>query len=346
MKNKNLKFALVGCGRIAERHSQLLGTNQIPGAKLVSVCDISLHKAKNISKLYNVNFYNDMDKMMQKEDLDVVVVLTPSGLHAMHVINLAKYGKDIMVEKPMALNVYDAEAMIKACEIKKINLFVVLQNRFNIPFIKLQEAHKKNRFGKKILGTVRVRWSRNQKYYNQDKWRGTFSMDGGVITNQASHHIDLLQLIMGDVRSIFAKTTTALLDIEVEDTAAITLKFKNGAIGIIEATTATRPKDLEGSISILGEKGSVVIGGYAVNQLQTWIFDKMKSEDNNVLEKYSVNPPDVYGYGHKAYYDHVVACISKNKPNLVDGYEGRKSIELIEAIYKSAKLGKEVFLDK
>jgi len=339
-----LKFALIGCGRIAKRHSELLSFKQIEGAELVAVCDNIYEKSEKIGKQFDVPAYADMDKMMQKEPLDVAVVLTPSGLHAEHVVNLAKYGKHIMVEKPMALTLDDADAMINACDQNNCKLFIIKQNRFNVPVVKLREALVNGRFGKLVLGTVRVRWARHQSYYDQDKWRGTWAMDGGVLANQASHHVDMLQWMMGDVESVFAKANTALVDIEAEDTAIVTLKFKNGALGIIEATTATRPKDLEGSISVLGEYGTAVIGGFAVNQMQTWNFDHKEEGDSKVLDDYSVNPPNVYGYGHQAYYEHVIQCISNGGHNLVDGFQGRKSIELISAIYESVETGKEVFL--
>jgi len=339
-----LNFALVGCGRIAKRHSELLGFNEIKGAKLVSVCDNITDKAKKIAEQFNVTAYKDMDEMMKSESIDVVVVLTPSGLHAEHVINLSKYGKHIMVEKPMALTIVDTENMVYACDANNIKLFVIKQNRFNIPVVKLKEALDAGRFGKLILGTVRVRWARHQAYYDQDSWRGTWDMDGGVLTNQASHHVDMLEWMMGDVESVFAKMTTALANVETEDTAIVTLKFKNGALGIIEATTATRPTNLEGSISILGEKGTVVVGGVAVNKMQTWVFEDNQDGDSTVLEEFSVNPPNVYGFGHQEYYEHVVDCVVSGGANLVDGLQGRKSIELISAIYESAETGKEVFL--
>jgi len=339
-----LNFALVGCGRIAKRHSELLGLNQILNAMLVAVCDIDIKKAKKIGRQFDIPYYTDMDKMMQNETIDVVSVLTESGYHAKHTINLAKYGKHIIVEKPMALTLDDADAMIKACDENGCKLFVVKQNRFNIPVVKLKEAMNEKRFGKLVLGTVRVRWSRDQNYYDQAWWRGRWDMDGGVLTNQASHHVDLLEYMMGDVESVFAKSTTALVNIEAEDTAIVTLKFKNGALGIIEATTAVRPKDLEGSISILGEKGTVEIGGFAVNKMIHWNFSNPKEEDIEVINKYSVNPDNVYGFGHQAYYEHVVASILTNSKQLVDGLEGRKSLELISAIYESIETGKEVFL--
>jgi len=339
-----LKFALVGCGRIAKRHSELLGHKKIEGAMLVAVCDIVEEKAKKIGGQFNVPYYTDMNEMMEKEDIDAVSVLTESGHHAEHVLNLAKYGKHIIVEKPMTLSIDDADEMIMACQKNNCRLFVVKQNRFNVPVVKLKEALDKGRFGKLFMGTVRIRWCRSQEYYDQDSWRGTWAMDGGVLTNQASHHVDLLEYMMGKVDSVYAKGIQALANIEAEDTAAVILKFRNGGIGILEATTAIRPKDLEGSLSILGEKGSVEIGGFAVNKMLHWNFQETQKDDNEVMEKYSVNPENVYGFGHQAYYEHVVDCILNNTEHSVDGLEGRKSVELISAIYESMETRKEIFL--
>jgi predicted dehydrogenase len=339
-----LNFALVGCGRISKRHSELLGLGKIKNARLIAICDLIEEKAKNISKQFNIPYYLDMDEMMQNEEIDVVCVLTESGYHAKHVISLSKYGKHILVEKPMALTIDDADDMIAACENNNCKLFVVKQNRFNLPVIKLKESLEKNRFGKLFMGTVRVRWCRTEEYYNQAPWRGTWALDGGVITNQASHHIDLLEWMMGKVDSVYAKGIQALANIEAEDTAVVILKFRNGAIGTIEATTAIRPKDLEGSLSILGEKGSVEIGGFAVNKIIHWNFNEKIEGDEDVKKNYSENPPNVYGFGHQAYYEHVVDCILNNKPHLVNGFEGRKSVELISAIYESMETRKEVFL--
>lgn len=339
-----LKFALIGCGRIVKRHAELLTKEQIKHACLGAVCDIDPEKAEKVGTEFSIPYYTDMHQMMQSEDIDVVTVLTESGNHARHVLELAKYGKHIVVEKPMALTLDDADAMIHACDVNRCKLFVIKQNRFNVPVVKLRQAMEAGRFGKLVLGTVRVRWCRPQRYYDQDSWRGTWAMDGGVLTNQASHHVDLLEWMMGDVESVFAKSIHALADIEAEDTAVVTLKFTNGALGIIEATTATRPKDLEGSISILGEKGTVEIGGFAVNEMRVWNFVDPEPEDDLVMEKYSVNPPNVYGFGHKEYYDHVVDSILNDKKQLVDGLEGRRSLELISAIYESIETGKEVFL--
>jgi predicted dehydrogenase len=338
----SLRFALVGCGRIAVRHSQLLGENQIPGAVLCAVCDIDLDRAKAISAKYNVPAYTDMHAMMRVADPDVVVVLTESGKHAAHAIELSRYGKDIVVEKPMALQLRDADRMIEACDRNNVKLFVVKQNRFNVPVVKLRQALEANRFGKLVMGTVRVRWCRDQAYYDQAAWRGTWALDGGVLTNQASHHIDLLEWMMGNVAKVSAMTARQLVDIEAEDTAVVILEFTSGALGIIEATTAARPTDLEGSLSVLGEHGTVEIGGFAVNELKTWKFTNSEPDDADVLSKYSVNPPNVYGFGHHAYYQHVVKAIREGGPNLVDGLAGRRSLELINAIYESVETGRTV----
>ena len=339
-----INFALVGCGRISKRHGELLGENQIAGAQLVAVCDKVISKAKVLSDKYSIPAYACLHEMMKMEKIDVVVVLTESGLHAQHTIELAPYGAHVVVEKPMALTLDDADSMIEACDEHGVKLFVVKQNRFNVPIVQLRKALKQGRFGKLIMGTVRVRWCRPQAYYDQDPWRGTWAYDGGVLTNQASHHVDLLEWMMGDVESVFAKSKRALVDIEAEDTAVVILKFRNGALGVIEATTAIRPKDLEGSISILGETGSVEVGGFAVNEMKTWNFSEEFEEDREVIEKYSVNPPNVYGFGHQAYYEHVVDCLDNKTAQLVDGLQGRKSLELINAIYESIETGEEVSL--
>ena len=339
-----INFALVGCGRISKRHSELLAENQISGAQLVAVCDKVIEKAQIISDKYNIPSYECLHEMMKNEKIDVVVVLTESGMHAKNTIDLAPYGAHIVVEKPMALTLDDADNMIEACDKYGVKLFVVKQNRFNVPVVELRKALDAGRFGKLIMGTVRVRWCRPQSYYDQDPWRGTWAFDGGVLTNQASHHVDLLEWIMGDVESVFAISKQALANIEAEDTAVVILKFKNGALGVIEATTAIRPKDLEGSISILGEKGSVEVGGFAVNEMKTWNFSELADGDEDVIEKYSVNPPNVYGFGHQAYYEHVVDCIENETAQIVDGLQGRKSLELINAIYESIETGNEVSL--
>jgi predicted dehydrogenase len=339
---EKIKFALVGCGRIVHKHADPL-KNHVKKAELVAVCDTVFEKAEQIGKQYEVNFYHDYNEMLLNEQVDVVCVLTESGNHAKHTIDIVeKYHKHIVVEKPMALTLYDADQMSNVCDKYNKKLFVVKQNRYNLPVMKLREAIEQGRFGKIIMGTVRVRWCRRQDYYDQDKWRGTWALDGGVFANQASHHIDLLEWMLGEPISVFAKSKKYLVDIEAEDTGVAIITFESGALGIVEATTATRPKDLEGSISILGEKGAVVIGGFAVNEMQTWSFTENYPEDKSVLTQYKENPPNVYGFGHVKYLDNVCTSILENKKALVDGLVGRKSLELINAIYESVETNKEV----
>ncbi len=339
-----IRFGLLGCGRIAKRHSELLGGSHIEGARLAAVCDPLNARADAIAARFGVPAFYDIGAFLAREDIDVVSVLTPSGLHAAHVIACAKAGKHVVVEKPMALRLQDADDMIRACDEAGVKLFVVKQNRFNVPVVKARQALEAGRFGRLFLGTVRVRWCRDQAYYDQDGWRGTWALDGGVLSNQASHHIDMLEWFFGDVISAHARAVTAAVKIETEDTAVATLKFRNGALGIIEATTATRPADLEGSLSILGEKGTVEIAGFAVNQIRHWRFVDELPSDKEVIEKFSVNPPNVYGFGHQAYYQHVVECLVSQRAALVDGLEGRKSLELISALYESIETGDEVAL--
>lgn len=341
-----LKFALIGCGRIAPKHVDALTSGAVTGAKLVAVCDEKLDRAEAIAKKHGVKAFRDRFEMLEKmgDEIDVVNILTPSGMHAQHTVDVARFRKHVVVEKPMALTLSDADTMIQACDAASVRLFVVKQNRYNLPVKKLRQALEAGRFGKLVLGTVRVRWCRTQKYYDQDSWRGTWAYDGGVFANQASHHVDLLQWMMGDVESVFAKTSTALVNIETEDTGVVIVRFKNGGLGVIEATTATRPKDLEGSLSILGEKGSVEIAGFAVNEMKVWNFSEAAADDAEVLGKYRNNPPNVYGFGHTEYLNQVVGSIRDGRSALVDGLEGRKSLELISAIYESVETGKEVFL--
>jgi UDP-N-acetyl-2-amino-2-deoxyglucuronate dehydrogenase len=339
-----IRFGLLGCGRIAKRHAELLGGRHIERAELVAVCDPVHARADAIASKFGVAADYDIDAFCARKDIDAVAVLTPSGMHPGHVMACARAGKHVVVEKPMALRLQDADDMIRACDAAGVKLFVVKQNRFNVPVVKAREALEAGRFGRLILGTVRVRWCRDQSYYDQDAWRGTWAYDGGVLTNQASHHVDMLEWFFGDVVNVHARATTALARIETEDTAVATLKFRNGALGIIEATTAARPRDLEGSLSILGEKGAVEISGFAVNQIRHWQFVDELPSDRDVMEKFSVNPPNVYGFGHQAYYRHVVDCLVHQHAALVDGLEGRKSLELISALYESIETGQEVAL--
>jgi UDP-N-acetyl-2-amino-2-deoxyglucuronate dehydrogenase len=345
MTEAGLGFALVGCGRISGKHAEALTGGGVPEGRLVAVCDVVLERARAVGEKYGVPWFTDMHHLMMQigNHIDVVNILTESGLHAKHTLELVRYGKHIVVEKPMALTLDDADSMIQACDRNGVKLFVVKQNRYNAPVQAARRALEAGRFGKLVMGTVRVRWSRDQRYYDQDSWRGTWAMDGGVFANQASHHVDLLEWFLGEPETVYAASRTALVNIEVEDTGVAVIRFRNGAIGVVEATTAARPKDLEGSLSILGETGTVEIAGFAVNQMKVWNFVAPEPGDSDMLVPGAI-PPNVYGFGHVAYLQHVVDVIRHGKHALVDGFEGRRSLELITAIYESIETGQEVRL--
>ena len=281
--------------------------------------------------------------LFRSDRVDIISILTPSGIHAQNVRELVRYGKPLIIEKPLALRLEEADEILRLCDEHRVKIFVVHQNRYNRPVIKAREALESGRFGKLVMGTVRLRWKRDQAYYDEAKWRGTWTYDGGVFTNQASHHIDMLTWFMGSVESVKAIGVTRLSKIECEDTGAAILRFTNGALGIIEATTATRPKDLEGSISILGEKGSVVIGGFFMNELVTWEFAEPDTTDDAVRKDFAVNP-EGWGYNLGEYLKDAIRSIESDRAGLVDGLEGRKSLELISAIYESIETGNEIKL--
>ena len=336
--SRKLKFGIVGCGRVSGNHVAALTSGSIP-SELVAVCDVVEQKAREKAGPFNIPFYTDYHEMMRKHpEIDVVNVLTPTGYHADHVVDLARHGKHIVVEKPMSLSTADCDRMIEACGEHGCRLFVVKQNRFNRAVQAARQALDSGRFGKMVMGSVRVRWCRFQKYYEQDDWHGTWKLDGGVMSQQASHHLDLLQWFMGPIESIQCRTATRLLDIEVEDTALAMMKFETGALGAYEATVATRPKDLEGSLSLLGEKGSVIIGGHAVNRILHWQFSEERPEDAEILEKFSQEVPNVYGHGHTPYLGNIIEAIVDEKPGLVEAYEGRRNIEILTALYESAAM--------
>lgn len=340
MIDGKLCFAQVGCGRVSRNHLEAVTRPDFPG-RLAAVCDLDAAKARAKSAKHgDVPWYTDYREMLAKHpEVDVVDVATPTGLHAQHVIEIAGLGRHVVVEKPMALRVEDARAMIAAARRAKRRLFVVKQNRFNTAVQAARRALEEGRFGRLVMGTVRVRWKREQPYYEQDDWHGTWALDGGVMSQQASHHLDLLQWFLGDVESVRCDAATRLLDIEVEDTAAATFRFASGAIGVYEATVCSRPEDMEASISILGEKGSAIIAGKAVNQIVHWKFDRMLPEDADIVQRCSSEIPDVYGHGHEPYLRDVANAILGKRPAMVEGAEGLRNVRILTALYESAACG-------
>jgi predicted dehydrogenase len=337
-----LKFGLVGCGNIARKHAHVL-RNCVADAEIGAFVDLDASRAQKFSEEYGAPAFTSVHDMMRVmgDGIDVVSVLTPSGAHCANVLELAEYRRPIVVEKPLALRLDDADRMIEGCDARGVKLFVVHQNRYNLPVMKARQALQQGRFGRLVMGTVRLRWTRDQAYYDSEGWRGTWAHDGGVFMNQAVHHIDMLSWFMGNVDTVRSFAATRLVNIETEDTGVAILRYSSGALGVVEATTATRPKDLEGSISILGEKGSVVIGGFFMNELVTWSFADKQPIDDMVFAQFGKNPSD-FGYNLGEYLGGVVASIRGTKPALVDGLEGRKSLELITALYESVETNADV----
>ena len=365
MNNNNLitgrriRVLLIGCGRISVNHlkSILLKNSDF---ELVGICDNNINQLdfaeeliKNFSKEINLKFDISKLKKFTSEDtiykniklgllkIDLLVLATPSGLHASQTIRAAKHKLNICTEKPMATNWEDGLEMYNACKKAGVLLFVVKQNRFNSTIDLVRRQVKNGRFGKIGLVTVNVFWQRPQSYYDQDNWRGTWEYDGGALMNQASHYVDLLNWIIGPVKTINASIATIARDIEVEDTAALKIEWGNGALGTMAVTMITYPKNLEGSITILGDKGTVKIGGKAVNKIEHWEFAD-KQIDDQKIENASYETTNVYGFGHPLYYQNIVDSFRGTSEPICTGEEGLKSLELLIASYRSAETKKTI----
>ncbi len=339
---QEIKFGLIGCGRISAKHFESMA--QIEDAKIVACADINKSKAKSAAEQYNIPvYYEDYLEMLDSEKIDAVLICTPSGLHPEMGIEAANRKLHVITEKPMAIDLNSADRLVKSCDHNQVQLFVVKQNRLNPPIRLLKNAIEKGRFGRLFSANATVRWTRPQSYYDLSKWRGTWEFDGGAFLNQASHYFDLIQWLMGSVESVMAITATLNHTIETEDQGVGLLQFRNGALGVVEVTMNTFPKNWEGSITVMGEKGSVKIGGIAVNKVEHWEF-KEYDDDDKLIETTFTDPTSVYGYGHLGFLRNVVDVLHKKAEPNTDGRSGRKSLEIILAMYKSAKTGKKVSL--
>jgi UDP-N-acetyl-2-amino-2-deoxyglucuronate dehydrogenase len=339
--NRKIRTAIVGCGRISKNHFEYLEKHQ-DNMELISICDNQQTILSAHEKKYNVKGYLDLKDMLEKEDLDLVVICTPSGVHANQTEICAKHSVNVMTEKPMATRWNDGVSMVKACDDAGVRLFVVKQNRSNSTLQLLKRVVNENRFGKIHMVHLNVFWTRPQEYYDQAPWRGTWEFDGGALMNQASHYVDLLDWLIGPIDKVQAMISTTR-DIEVEDTGVLNVKWRNGTIGSMSVTMLTYPKNLEGSITILGEKGTVRIGGVAVNDIQHWEFDVPKDYDKTVQEA-SYQTASVYGFGHPLYYNNVIEVLRGNIEPETDGREGLRSLEVLIAAYLSARDGKIISL--
>ncbi|HEY0780759.1 MAG TPA: Gfo/Idh/MocA family oxidoreductase [Gemmatirosa sp.] len=338
-RDATVRVGLIGCGRISRNHVDAIA--RLDGFALAAVADAVEARAQEVGEANGVPWYASLDAMIAGTPFDLLAVCTPSGLHPAHGIAGARAGKHVLSEKPMAISLAGADALVRACDDAGVHLFVVKQNRLNPAVQLLKRAVDKGRFGRLFLANCTVRWTRPQEYYDQAPWRGTWEFDGGAFMNQASHYVDLVQWLMGPVESVVAKTATLARRIEAEDVGAAVLRFRNGALGVMEVSMLTYPRNLEGSVTLMGERGTAKVGGTAVNKIETWQFADY-DDDDKLVDATATNPPTVYGFGHEAYYRNVLAVLRGEAPAETDGRAGRKSLELILGIYESARTGHEV----
>lgn len=339
---KSIKLGLVGCGRISAKHFDAI--DSIENASIISCCDIIKERAHEAAEKYQIGkYYTNYTEMLQKEDLHAVLICTPSGLHPEMGIQAAARKINVVTEKPMAIDLQSADKLVKACDKNQVKLFVVKQNRLNPAIQLLKKAVDKGRFGRLFSANITVRWTRPQSYYDLASWRGTWEFDGGAFMNQASHYFDLIQWLMGPVNSVMAYTATLNHQIEAEDQGVGIMQFQSGALGAVEVSMNTYPKNFEGSLTIMGEKGTVKIGGIAVNKVEHWEFMDY-DDDDKLISVSETNPTSVYGFGHQGYLKNVIEVLANNGTPQTDGRSGRKSLEIILAMYESAKKGKKISL--
>ncbi|GAB1431731.1 Gfo/Idh/MocA family oxidoreductase [Spirochaetota bacterium] len=347
-------LAIIGCGRISFKHVEAVVGNK-DRMSLLATCDPELNKAEAKKAEYlksvpdgKITTFRDYKEMLSAIKPDIVTIATESGKHKEIAIDCLNAGCHVIVEKPMALSTSDARLMIDTAKKNNKKLAVCFQNRFNAPIQKLREAYEKNRFGKILHGMVQIRWNRNDAYYAEAPWRGTWEQDGGTLMNQCTHGIDLLQWMMGeDAVRVQAQTRRFLRPIEAEDFGTAIVEFASGAVGIIEGSADVYPKNLNETLSIFGEKGTVVIGGLAVNKLESWRFadaEAVGDTEDKVLDPNAKDPPTVYGFGHSALFKDFLGAIENNREPLVSGEKGKKALDIILAIYESQKTGRAVEL--
>lgn len=342
-----MKYALIGCGRISPNHIVAAQNN---GLDIVGICDInSLNMEDKVLKFSlpkSVHLYNDYNEMISIEKPELVSIATESGEHAKIALDCLKKECNLIVEKPIALSLEDADKIIELADRKNLKVCACHQNRFNKSIQKIRDAVDKNRFGRLYYGTAHIRWARDYEYYNRAKWRGTWEQDGGALMNQCIHDIDLLRWMMGDdVVEVMAMTDRLKHDyIEAEDLGIAIVRFANGSYGIIEGTTDVYPKNLEETLYLFGEKGTVKAGGEAVNIIEEWKFSDYLDEPETVKRENSEQPPNVYGFGHTKLYKDVIEAINNDRQPYVDARAGRRALELVLAIYKSAATGQSVRL--
>ncbi|HEX3232611.1 MAG TPA: Gfo/Idh/MocA family oxidoreductase [Gemmatimonadales bacterium] len=342
VKDRKIRFALVGCGRISANHFDAL-ERHADRAELVGICDIDPNALERAQERTGAPAFRTIDALLAGTSADIVILATPSGIHAEEAVLVAAAGRHVMTEKPMATRWQDGKRMVHACDQAGVHLFVVKQNRRNATLQLLKRAVDKRRFGRIYMVNINVFWSRPQAYYDSAAWRGTWEFDGGAFMNQASHYVDLLDWLIGPVESVQAYTATLGRNIQVEDTGVVSIRWRTGALGSMNVTMLTYPKNYEGSITIIGEKGTVRIGGVAVNKIEAWEFADADPDDASV-EQASYETTSVYGFGHPLYYDNVINSLRGEATPDTDGREGLHSLEILIATYLSARDGGRVAL--
>lgn len=327
-----LNIGLIGCGRISRNHFEAIAG--LPDAKCIACCDIIPERARQAAEKYDIPVWTaNYEDMLNNPDIEIISICTPSGLHPQHGILAAQYGKHVISEKPMACRLNEADQLIQVCEEEGVRLFVVLQNRLNPSIQLVRRAYEEGRFGKIYMITSNVFWTRPQDYYDMSPWRGTWDLDGGAFMNQAAHYVDMVQWFGGPIAEVKAITSTLARNIEAEDTGSAIIRFRNGAIGSINVTMLTYPKNMEGSLTILGENGSVRVAGASLNRIEQWNFADEKDYDQQI-DKANTDPTSVYGFGHSGYYSNVIETLRNTSRPSTGGLEGRKSLYLLEKIYK------------
>jgi UDP-N-acetyl-2-amino-2-deoxyglucuronate dehydrogenase len=342
IRDRKLRFALVGCGRIAQNHFAAL-KQHASRVELVAVCDNQPAALEKAVALTGTAGFASLDALLAGSDADLVVLCTPSGLHPRQAIRVAQAGRHVLSEKPMATKWDEGVAMVRACRDADVKLFVVKQNRLNGTLQLVKRAVEQGRFGRMAMVTVNVFWTRPQSYYDDAPWRGRWDMDGGAFMNQASHYVDMVDWLVGPVDNVHAYTDTLARDIEAEDTGVMSLRLRSGALASVNVTMLTHKKNFEGSITLLGERGTVRVGGVAVNKIEHWEFDTPHEDDAKVASA-SYGVESVYGPGHPLYYDNVINTLRGEAHAEVDGYEGLRSLEVLIAAYRSARDGMRVGL--
>lgn len=332
----SVRFGLIGCGKIAVKHAEALA--HLPSARLMAVADKMPEAAASFGTTCRAWSFTDYRHLLEVREIDAVIISTPSGLHAQMAIDAAEAGKHVVVEKPLALTPEDCDRVIRTARKNKVKLACVHPNRYLPPVRRLREAIVSGKFGRLVYGSAAVRWNRGPQYYSEAPWRGTWAMDGGVLMNQAIHNIDLLQWMMGPVETVYANTATRLRPIEAEDTAVASIRFANGALGLIEATTTVYPRNLEETLSIFGERGTVILDGSAINGIRVWRVegDVPEEEVLGQATRMEVRPGWM---GHLEVLEDMVKAIRDNREPSVNGEEGRKAVALVAGAYESGRTG-------